>query len=73
VDFNTATGVWTVTSTNCFYGPNLSPADSEAFAQRTLCGDGSITALVTGINPLASGWAGVVMRESTAPALKKLS
>jgi hypothetical protein len=70
VDFNIATGVWTLSSTNCFYGPPFT-ADSDAFAQRTLCGDGSITALVTGINPLANGWAGVVMRESTAAGAKK--
>ncbi len=70
VNYNTATGVWTATSTNCFYGPPFT-ADSEAFAQRTLCGDGSITTLVTGINPLAGGWAGVVMRESNAAGAKK--
>jgi len=70
VGYNTGSGTWTVTSTNCFYGPPYT-GDSEAFAQRTLCGDGSITALVTGINPLAGGWAGIVMRESNAAGAKK--
>ncbi|HRK82343.1 MAG TPA: MopE-related protein [Saprospiraceae bacterium] len=70
VGYNTSSGTWTVTSTNCFYGPPYT-GDSEAFAQRTLCGDGSITALVTGINPLAGGWAGIVMRESNAAGAKK--
>jgi len=71
VNFNVGTGIWTVTSTNCFYGPPFTD-DSEAFAQRSLCGDGSITARVTGINPLATGWAGVVMRESNAAGAKKV-
>jgi hypothetical protein len=68
--FNPATGVWTGTSTGAFYGPPYT-SDATAFAQRTLCGNGSITALVTGINPLANGWAGVVMRESNAAGAKK--
>jgi len=70
ISYNAATGVYTATSTNCFYGPPFT-ADETALAQRSLCGDGSITALVTGINPLAGGWAGVVMRESNAAGAKK--
>ena len=62
------TGIWTATSTNCFYGPPFN-SDATAFAQRTLCGDGSITAQVTSID--GSGWAGVVMRESNAAGAKK--
>jgi hypothetical protein len=64
------TGTWTNTASSCFYGPPYT-ADDVAFVQRTLCGDGSITARVTGINPLATGWAGIVMRESNAPGAKK--
>ncbi|HRF40301.1 MAG TPA: HYR domain-containing protein, partial [Saprospiraceae bacterium] len=66
--YNPNTGVWTATSTNCFYGPPYT-SDATSFAQRTLCGDGSITAHVTSIN--GNGWAGVVMRESNAPVAKK--
>ncbi len=70
ISFNAATGVYTATGTNCYYAPPFT-ADETSFAQRTLCGNGSITARVTGINPLAGGWAGIVMRESNAPGAKK--
>jgi regulation of enolase protein 1 (concanavalin A-like superfamily) len=70
ISFNAASGVYTATSTGCFYGPPYT-ADETAFAQRTLCGNGSITALVTGISGSALGWAGVVMRESNAAGAKK--
>ncbi|HRK83974.1 MAG TPA: T9SS type A sorting domain-containing protein [Saprospiraceae bacterium] len=70
IAFNAATGVYTATSTGCSYGPPFS-SDATAFAQRTLCGNGSITARVTGINPLAGGWAGIVMREGNAAGAKK--
>ena len=66
--FNPANGVWTATSTNCFYASPFTQ-DASSFAQRTLCGNGSITALVASIN--GNGWAGVVMRESNAPGAKK--
>jgi len=68
--YNSSTGVWTATSTNCFYGPPYT-SDATSFVQRTLCGDGSITAQVTSISGTALGWAGVVMRESNAPGAKK--
>jgi len=68
--YNTGTGVWTATSTNCFYGPPYT-SDATSFVQRTLCGNGSITAQVTSINGSALGWAGIVMRESNAPGAKK--
>jgi len=70
VTFSPPTGVFTVTSTNCHYAPGFT-SDSKAFAQRTLCGNGSITALVTDISSLATGWAGIVMRESNAAGAKK--
>ncbi|HRF38934.1 MAG TPA: hypothetical protein PK198_09095, partial [Saprospiraceae bacterium] len=44
--------------------------DATSFAQRTLCGNGSITAQVTSISG-ALGWAGLVMRESNAAGAKK--
>lgn len=62
--------IWTVMSTNCSYGSPFN-TDAMAFAQRSLCGDGSITAQVTGISGTALGWAGVIMRESNAPGAKK--
>ncbi|HRK82930.1 MAG TPA: DUF11 domain-containing protein [Saprospiraceae bacterium] len=70
ISFNTTTSVYTATSTGCFYGPPYT-ADETALAQRTLCGNGSITALVTGITGSALGWAGVVMRENNAAGAKK--
>ncbi|MBX2927129.1 MAG: T9SS type A sorting domain-containing protein [Saprospiraceae bacterium] len=70
IAYNPVNGVWTATSTNCFYGPGFT-SDATAFAQRTLCGDGSITAQVTDISGTALGWAGVVMRESNAAGAKK--
>jgi regulation of enolase protein 1 (concanavalin A-like superfamily) len=70
IAYNPGTGVWTATSSNCFYGPGFT-SDATAFAQRTLCGDGSITAQVTDISGTALGWAGVVMRESNAAGAKK--
>jgi hypothetical protein len=68
IAYNTSTGVWTATSTNCYYASPFT-LDETAFAQRSLCGDGSITALITSIN--GTGWAGLVMRESNAPGAKK--
>lgn len=66
--YNPASGVWTATSTNC-YSANFS-SDASAFAQRTLCGDGSVTAQVTSISG-AMGWAGIVMRENNDAGAKK--
>ncbi|MFM9950597.1 MAG: T9SS type A sorting domain-containing protein [Saprospiraceae bacterium] len=66
--YNPANGVWTATSTNC-YSTNFN-SDAAAFAQRTLCGDGSITAQVTSISG-AMGWAGIAMRESNDAGAKK--
>jgi uncharacterized protein (DUF169 family) len=68
--FSSASSVYTATSTNCYYASPFT-SDETAFAQRRLCGNGSITTLVSGINPLAGGWAGVVMRESNAAGAKK--
>lgn len=69
--FKPAQSEWTVTSQNCYYD---APFDSDSFAyvQRTLCGNGSITAQVTTILPIATGWAGVIMRETTSTGSKKV-
>lgn len=71
ISYNAANQTWTATSTNCYYA-NPFTTDAMAFAQYTLCGNGSITALVTGINGNALGWAGVIMRESNAAGAKKV-
>jgi len=70
VAFNATTGQWTVISTDCYYTSPFT-ADELVYARRQLCGNGSITVLVTNINPLAGGWAGVVMRETTDAGAKK--
>ena len=70
IGYNAATNVWTATSTNCFSG-NPFNSDAMAFAQQTLCGNGSITAQVTGISGTALGWAGVSMRENNSGGAKK--
>lgn len=69
IAYNPANGVWTATSTNCYPG-NSSTSDALVFGQRTLCGDGSITAQVTSVAG-APGWAGIAMRESNAADAKK--
>lgn len=69
IAYDPATGVWTATSTNCYYAGAYT-ADGMAFGQHSLCGDGSITAQVTGISG-ALGWAGLVMRENNTPGAKK--
>jgi len=68
--YTPGTGTYTNTAGSCFYGPPYT-VDDVAFVQRTLCGDGSITALVNSINALGTGWAGVTMRESLAVGSKK--
>lgn len=70
IDYNASNSTWTATSTNCYYTPPYT-SDAAAFAQYYLCGNGSITAQVTGISGTSLGWAGVVMRESNAPGAKK--
>jgi hypothetical protein len=67
-EYNSQTGLWTATSMGCYYGPPYN-ADEAGFAQRSLCGNGSITVQVVGI--VGQGWAGIVMRESNAPGSKK--
>ncbi|MDZ4679974.1 MAG: T9SS type A sorting domain-containing protein [Saprospiraceae bacterium] len=60
-----------MTSTNCYYA-NPFNSDALAFAQHPLCGDGSITAQVTGITGTSFGWAGLVLRENNSAGAKKI-
>ncbi len=71
ISYNYNTGVFTARSTNCYY---TQPYDSDAmaFAQYSLCGNGSITARVTSISGTAPGWAGIVMRENAGAGAKKV-
>jgi hypothetical protein len=69
VAYSPISQLWTATSTNC-YSASPYVFDKMAFAQRTLCGNGSITAQVTSIN--GSGWAGVIMRETNDGGAKKI-
>ena len=69
-NYNPATGVFSAQSTNCYYQAPF-VADALAFARYELCGNGSITAQVTGIFNPGTGWAGIVMRESSAPGARK--
>lgn len=70
IAYNSSNGTWTASSTNCYYTPPFT-SDATAFAQYSLCGDGSITAQVTGISGSSLGWAGVVMRKTNDPGAKK--
>lgn len=70
IDYNALTQVFTATSTNCYYGSPFT-SDAMAFAQRTLCGNGSLTVQVTGISG-TDAWAGIIMRETNAPGAKKI-
>jgi hypothetical protein len=67
VVFNPMNNTFNVQSVNCA-STNFG-ADVLAFAQQTLCGNGSITAKVE--NLIGSGWAGVTMRENNNTGAKK--
>jgi len=68
--YNPTSRVWSLTGSNCYYTSPYT-SDALAFARRSLCGNGSITAQVTSINGTSMGWAGVIMRESNALGAKK--
>lgn len=69
-DYAYSTGTWTATAVSC---RNNSPFQQDAlmFAQYALCGDGSITAQVSGLSGGAA-FAGIMMRESNAVGAKKV-
>lgn len=71
ITYNVPTEVFTATSTDCYYASPFTN-DELAFIQRSLCGNGSITAEVTGISGNALGWAGLVMRDNNASGAKKV-
>jgi hypothetical protein len=68
--FNPASGVWNGSSTGFTAGSPYTN-DSPMLASRTLCGNGTITVKVSGINGIPS-FAGIAMRESAAPNAKKV-
>jgi hypothetical protein len=70
IDYNTMTGHWPSNATNCRYGSPFT-SDKLMFAQYQLCGDGSITAQVIGLDG-AQPYAGITMRESNDPGSKKV-
>ena len=70
VSYNSATQVYTATSTNCYYTAPYT-SDETTFAERSFCGNGSIQAEITSITG-GQGWAGIVLRESDAPGAKKV-
>ena len=70
VSFNTGNQSFTLNSTNCSTPMAPHTVDGFAFAQRTLCGDGSLQAQVVSIDGL--GWGGIAMRESNAAGAKKV-
>ena len=69
-NYNIQTQQWTLTSTNCFYGPSFS-SDQIAYVSQQLCGNGSVVAHVVQISGTGLGWAGVTMRESGNAGSKK--
>ncbi len=71
ISYDVPTEVFTATSTNCYYASPFT-GDELAFGRRTLCGNGSLTVEVTNIEGTASGWAGIVMRESSDSGAKKV-
>ncbi|MEN0005274.1 MAG: HYR domain-containing protein [Bacteroidota bacterium] len=62
---------FTVTAPDCSPNTMLYIEDQTAFVFAELCGDGEITAQVTGLS--GTGFAGVMMRESEDPAAKKMA
>jgi hypothetical protein len=68
--YETGSGIWTGNAINCTNGSPFQQ-DKQLFAKRQLCGDGSITAQVTGLSG-GAGFAGIAMRESTATGSRKV-
>lgn len=71
ISYDVPSEVFTAVSTNCYYSSPFN-SDQLAFAQYDLCGNGSLTAHVTGISGSSLGWAGLTMRESNAGGAKKV-
>ncbi|NUO00444.1 MAG: T9SS type A sorting domain-containing protein [Saprospiraceae bacterium] len=71
ISYDAPSEVFTATSEDCYFSSPFN-SDEMAFAQHDLCGDGSLTAQVTGISGSSLGWAGLTMRESNAGGAKKV-
>jgi hypothetical protein len=72
VSYTPGVNSWSLTANTCATGSPYMQ-DNIAFVQRTLCGDGSITAYVSSITSSLVTFAGVVMRETNAPGAKKVA
>ncbi len=70
VSYDPSNQEFTVNSTNCYYASPFT-ADELAFAQYSLCGNGSITAEIIGITG-TNAFAGLTMRENNQPGAKKV-
>jgi hypothetical protein len=68
--YQPGTGLWTLNANQC-YSQSPYTSDSLAYAWKTLCGDGSITAAVMSLNDI-NGWAGITMRETAQAGSKKV-
>ncbi|MBK8704178.1 MAG: T9SS type A sorting domain-containing protein [Saprospiraceae bacterium] len=68
VAYNPSTGVFSVNSVNNAGSPTT---DNVYFIPSELCGDGEITAEITSVS--ASGFAGIMMRETLLPGAKKFA
>ncbi len=67
--FNAPTNTFTLQADGC-YSANAS-ADESGFISYDLCGSGQLTAHVAGLT--LPGYAGIVMRETSAPGAKKVA
>lgn len=63
--FDPGTEAYTLSTESCYDASFYRPSDPHGFLQTELCGDGQITAQVTGV--IGTGWAGISMRESNDP------
>ncbi len=72
VDYDAQADEFIVSSTDC-YNPITPTSDEYAFAQYTLCGNGSIVAQVTNITGNGAGWAGVTMRADNGALAPQVS
>jgi hypothetical protein len=72
VNYTPGVNSWSLSANTCATAPPYFQ-DNIAFIQRTLCGDGSITAYVDNITTSLVTFAGVTMRETNAPGAKKVA
>ncbi|MCB9302781.1 MAG: lamin tail domain-containing protein [Lewinellaceae bacterium] len=70
-DYDGMTGSFSISST-CYYFGGTPTADYLTFVNKALCGDGEVRAHIASVLP-GNGYAGVMMRESTAPGARMAS